>query len=175
MGERTMNRSPVFLLFCALSACGGMDSVMSNASMLGNGLMGPGAAPGAGISASRDATVQPALAAAYKPRIDKASAPNGGADYDKHLGLCQAYVAADNQEKSSGAFTASAMRGLMSGASALWSGGFSGSSMGSAIANAASGSATAMVQERAQPKAAQADNSGFLRTCMSSYGYKVVD
>jgi hypothetical protein len=120
-----------------------------------------------------------AAAPLYRPKIDMASAPNGGAHYERHVARCNGDVAQDARQKSDGAMTNGALEGLASGVMSMWSGGFSGSSITSAMGNAAATGGTTMLRERSAPQAQAAavapEGAEFIRTCMKSYGYKVVE
>ena len=128
------------------------------------------------------ATAAAPAAPAYKPKVDMASAPNGGGDYEKHVALCNNYVANDAQQKATGSMTTGALQGLASSMSGLWSGGLSSSGVASAFGNAAAMGGSAMLQEQAkqkaqaqQPPSLSPSGAEFVRTCMKSYGYKVTE
>jgi hypothetical protein len=122
----------------------------------------------------------------YRPKVDLASAPNGGADYEKHVAQCNSYVAQDTQQKSSGAAMSSTVETLATGVAQMWSGGLSGGNVASAMGSAAATGGATMLQQQAVQKAqAQAPAPApasvapagvdFIRTCMKSYGYKVTE
>jgi hypothetical protein len=116
----------------------------------------------------------------YRPKVDMAAAPNGGADYEKHVAQCNSYVAQDTRQKSDSAMTNGALQGLANGVMSMWSGGFSGSSVTSAMGNAAAMGGTTMLREQSAQKAEAAapmapEGTEFVRTCMKSYGYKVTE
>jgi hypothetical protein len=126
-----------------------------------------------------------AAAPAYRPKVDLAAAPNGGADYEKHVAQCNSYVAHDTEQKSNGAMMSGALQGLATGVTSMWSGGFSGSSVASVMGSAAATGGTTMLQEQAKqkaqaqmpatPAAAAGPGAEFVRTCMKSYGYKIAE
>jgi hypothetical protein len=134
-----------------------------------------GMIPGGGLTGA----AAPA-APLYRPKIDMAAAPNGGADYEKHVAQCNSYVAQDSRQKGDSAMTNGALQGLANGVMSMWSGGFSGSSITSAMGNAAATGGTTMLREQSMQKAQAAapmapDGAEFIRTCMKSYGYKVTE
>jgi hypothetical protein len=134
----------------------------------------PGGMMGGGTAA--------AAAPSYRPKVDLAAAPNGGADYEKHVTQCNGYVAQDAQQKASGAMTTGALQGLANGMMSMWSSGFSGSSVASTMGNAAAMGGTTMLQQQAMqkaqpqtPAALPPEGAEFVRTCMKSYGYKILE
>ena len=159
-----MTRNRVVMGMVVASALAGCAQMTGGAGGMPTGAMGA-AAPAAPL---------------YRPKVDMAAAPNGGADYEKHVAQCNGYVAQDSRQKGDSATTNGALQGLASGVMSMWSGGFSGSSVTSAMGNAAAMGGTTMLREQSAQKAQAAaplasDGVEFVRTCMKSYGYKVAE
>jgi hypothetical protein len=137
-------------------------------------------------TAGGPAAASAGAAGGYRPVVDMASAPNGGASVEQDLAKCQTLA-----DKSAGSgsgsaavpagtasFLSTALQNVAIGAAG---GGFSNGNAGSMLGSASIAGANAAMQDQATAKlqtAARQDPAAspqaqYVRDCMKTYGYAV--
>ena len=124
----------------------------------------------------------------YRPNVDMASAPGGGANFEKDLAHCQDYAGkSDGGTASQGigaGMNSSFLSGALSSAPMLVANGglTSGQGFATALGGVAATGATQALQDRATKapqeataaSAAAAYQAEYVRNCLKTFGYTVM-